>query len=71
MKSTRRGKSSSNGRMWTVEGVSFVWTLEPTDVILSSLNAKKVVYFVPEFRLWAEFPEKVEVFCGNRPKLII
>jgi len=45
--------------------------LEPIDVILSSLNAKKVVYFVPEFRLWAEFPEKVEVFCGNRPKLII
>jgi len=40
--------------------------LEPTDVIVSSLNAKKVVYFVPEFRLWTEFPGRVEIFCGNK-----
>jgi len=28
--------------------------LESTDVILSSSHAKKLVYFLPEFRLWTE-----------------
>jgi len=28
--------------------------LESTDVILSSYPAKKLAYFLPEFRLWTE-----------------
>jgi len=28
--------------------------LESTDIILSSSHAKKLMYFLPEFRLWME-----------------
>ena len=28
--------------------------LEPTDAILSSSHAKKLAFFAPEFRLWAD-----------------
>ena len=41
--------------------------LETTDVILSSSHAKKLVSFLPEFRLWTE--SKVEIF--RRYKLVI
>ena len=35
--------------------------LESTDVILSSSHAKKLVSFLPEFRLWTE--KKWKFFC--------
>ena len=47
--------------MWTGEGVPAPCgrpqrklKLESTDVILSSSHAKKLVFFLPEFRLWTE-----------------
>src|SRR6218665_701984 len=60
MTSTRRG-AGSGGRMWTGMGGQAPCgrphrklILESTDVILSSSHAKKLVYFLPEFRLWTE-----------------
>jgi len=64
MTSIRSGVSSSGGRMQMGgEGrdISSMWMstqkafkLEPTDVILSSSQAKKLAFFGPEFRLWME-----------------
>src|SRR6218665_3222306 len=61
MTSTRRGRGQAQvdacGRG---EGSSPMWTstqklkLESIDMILSSSHAKKLVYFLPEFRLWTE-----------------
>ena len=52
--------SGSGGRMWIGGGSQAPCgrphrklILESTDVILSS-HAKKLVYFLPEFRLWME-----------------
>src|SRR6218665_1199050 len=63
MTSTRRGRVVRFRWMhadWG-RGVNSMWKftqkifkLEPTDIILSSSHAKKLVFFVPEFRLWTE-----------------
>ena len=74
MTSTWRGEGSgSGGRMWMGEGVQphvddkdRKLKLESTDVILSSSHAKKLAFFLPEFRLWTE---KVEIFLQY--KLVI
>src|SRR6218665_14486 len=66
---TGRGRGSgSGGRMWTGEGGPAPCgrphrklKLESTDVILSSSHAKKLAFFLPEFRLWTE--KKLKFVC--------
>jgi len=54
----RRGQAQVDAGGWGEEGLAPCGCphrkSEPTDVIVSSSHAKKLTFFVPEFRLWME-----------------